>query len=140
MRLIAIVLGEDNSKTRNSETMALLDYGFLHTKFNLLKKNGNVIKQIKLDKSNRKKIDIILKDDLGVVELVDADRQKYKYNIEIDDIKLPLSKGDIVGKIDVISNNKVVSTGDLIVNKNAKKLNIWELFYNSFRGVCSGEI
>ena len=37
MRLIAIVLGEEDSKTRNNETMALLDYGFNSTKYNLLK-------------------------------------------------------------------------------------------------------
>ena len=140
MRLIAIVLGEDNSKTRNSETMALLDYGFLNTKFNLLKEKGTIIKRVKLDKSNREKVDIILKEDLGVVELVDDSKHKYNYNIKIDDIKLPLSSGDVVGKIEIISKNKVVTTGDLIVNKDAKKLNIWELFYNSFRGVCSGEI
>ena len=50
MRLIGIVLGEENSKIRNSEAMTLLDYGFLNTKFNLVKKNGTVIKKIKLDK------------------------------------------------------------------------------------------
>ena len=140
MRLIAIVLGEDNSKTRNSEAMALLDYGFLHTKFNLLKEKGTVIKKVKLDKSNREKVDIILKDDLGVVELVDDSKHKYDYNIKIDDIKLPISSGDVVGKIEVVSKNKTIVTGDLIINKDAKKLSIWELFYNSFRGICSGEI
>lgn len=140
MRLIAIVLGEDNSKTRNSEAMALLDYGFLHTKFNLLKEKGIVIKKVKLDKSNREKVDIILKDDLGVVELVDDSKHKYDYNIKIDDIKLPISSGDVVGKIEVVSKNKTIVTGDLIINKDAKKLSIWELFYNSFRGICSGEI
>lgn len=140
MRLIAIVLGEDNSKTRNSEAMALLDYGFLHTKFNLLKEKGTVIKKVKLDKSNREKVDIILKDDLGVVELVDDSKHKYDYNIKIDDIELPISSGDVVGKIEVVSKNKTIVTGDLIINKDAKKLSIWELFYNSFRGICSGEI
>ena len=72
MRLIAIVLGEENSKIRNSESMALLDYGFMNTKFNLLKKSGQVVEKIKLDKSNRSMVDVSLKNDLGVVELVDA--------------------------------------------------------------------
>ena len=59
MRLIGIVLGEENSKIRNSEAMTLLDYGFLNTKFNLVKKNGTVIKKIKLDEADREMVDIV---------------------------------------------------------------------------------
>ena len=38
LRLIAIVLGEEESKVRNSETMALLDYGFNNKKITIIKK------------------------------------------------------------------------------------------------------
>ena len=140
MRLIGIVLGEENSKIRNSEAMTLLDYGFLNTKFNLVKKNGTVIKKIKLDKSDREMVDIVLKNNLGVVELVSDDKHNYKYEVELDEINLPINSGSVVGKINVLENGKVVSTGDLVINKNAKKLSVLELFYNSIKSICNGNI
>ena len=140
MRLIAIVLGEENSKIRNSETMALLDYGFMNTKFNLLKKSGQVVEKIKLDKSNRSMVDVSLKNDLGVVELVDDKKHNYKYRIVLDDIKLPLKSGSIVGKIIVSEKNKDILEGDLVINDDIKKLSFLELFYNNFKSIADGEL
>ncbi len=140
MRLIAIVLGEENSKVRNSETMALLDYGFLNAKFNLLKKSGQVVERVKLDKSNRSFIDVSLKSDLGVVELVDDLKHNYKYNIVLDDINLPLKAGSTIGKMYVLENNKELSSAYLTVKKDVKELSFLELFYNSIRSISSGNL
>lgn len=140
MRLIGIVLGEENSKVRNSETMSLLDYGFLNTQFNLIKKSGEVVEKIKLDKSNRKIIDVALKDDLGVIEMTDDNKHNYKYRIVLDDIKLPLKSGSIVGKIIVSEKNKDILEGDLVINDNIKKLSFLELFYNNFKSIADGEL
>lgn len=140
MRLIGIVLGEENSKVRNSETMSLLDYGFLNTQFNLIKKSGEVVEKIKLDKSNRKIIDVALKDDLGVIEMADDNKHNYKYRIVLDDIKLPLKSGSIVGKIIVSEKNKDILEGDLVINDNIKKLSFLELFYNNFKSITDGEL
>ena len=48
MRLIAIVLGEEVSKVRNSETMALLDYGFNTYGLQILKKKNETVKTERL--------------------------------------------------------------------------------------------
>ena len=140
MRLIAIVLGEENSKIRNSESMALLDYGLMNTKFNLLKKSGQVVEKIKLDKSNRSMVDVSLKNDLGVVELVDDKKHNYKYNIVLDNIKLPIKAGSTVGKMMVLENDKEVSSTDLVVKKNVKELSFVELFYSSIKSIVSGQL
>src|SRR5699024_3612107 len=57
MRLIAIVLGEDNSSVRNSETMALLDYGFNTYEMQVVKKKDEVVKTEKLEKATKEKIE-----------------------------------------------------------------------------------
>ena len=56
MRLIAIVLGEEDSKIRNSETMSLLDYGFNTKKMTILKESNKPVKELYFDKGNKKKI------------------------------------------------------------------------------------
>ena len=54
MRLIAIVLGENTAKIRNSETTGLLDYGFNNKKVQNIKKSDDVIKKVTLDKASIK--------------------------------------------------------------------------------------
>ena len=47
LRLIGIILGEENSKVRNNEMIDLLDYGFNNVKSKVLKKKGEIIVLLK---------------------------------------------------------------------------------------------
>ena len=138
LRLIAIVLGESDSKIRNSETVDLLDYGFNNIRLKTLKKKNSVIKKIKLDKSNES-IKLILKEDLNVVEDIDSD-DMYSYDISINKISNNVNKGDILGTIKVISNNKVITTGDLISNKSVNKTSLINLFSDNIISIITGNI
>ena len=99
-----------------------------------------IIKNVKLDKANYKSINIVLKDDLSVVESVDGKEHKYTYDINIDDIRLPIKKGDVIGKINVLENKKIVSSSVLTTDCNINKLNFFDLFYNSLLDTFSGQI
>ena len=139
MRLIAIVLGEDNSKVRNSETIDLLDYGFNNIKVKTLKKRGEVIKKIKLSKSNKEYIDGVLSDDLVVV-LESFNKSKYKYNIKIDKVNLPIKKGDKIGTIEVLDNNKVISKGNVISNSSACRQSYLSFYLKTLYNYILGSI
>ena len=138
MRLIAIVLGEENGKVRNSETMALLDYGFNTKKVTILKKKNQVIKKIKFDKGNKESIKIKPKYDVGILEDKQTSGNKYNYNIKINNLKLPMKKGDTVGRITVTKNNKKITSVDLVSDTNFKKLNFLELYIETIKNAILG--
>ncbi|MBO5121131.1 MAG: D-alanyl-D-alanine carboxypeptidase [Bacilli bacterium] len=138
LRLVAIVLGESNASVRNNETMELLDYGFQNLKSNKLRSKGEVVKKIKLDKADHEIVDIVLKDDLIVVENVDDDK-KYDYEVDIDNFKLPVKVGDVVGKINVYYKNKIVKTNELTVNNDINSLSFLKLFSNEFLDLLTGK-
>lgn len=138
MRLIAIVLGEENGKVRNSETMALLDYGFNTKKVTILKKKNQVIKKIKFDKGNKESIKIKPKYDVGILEDKQTSGNKYNYNIKINNLKLPMKKGDTVGRITVTKNNKKITSVDLVSDTNVKKLNFLELYIETIKNAILG--
>ena len=140
LRLIAIVLGESDSKVRNSETMDFLDYGFSNIKMSVLKKKGEVVQELDLEKAEPSKIQIVLQNNLGVVEDLDTDTHKYCYDIQLDKIELPLKSGDVVGKILVKENDKIVSTGTLVVDEEVLPLSYLQLFYRGIKDLVSGEI
>ena len=137
LRLIAIVLGEDDSKVRNKETMELLDYGFNNVKLKKLKDKGEVVDKISLSKSNLKSLDVVLKDNLTVLEDI-GDNNKYTYKVVLNNINLPILKNSVVGKINVLLNNKIVSSGDLIVLDNANKLSLPDLYISNLFNLVFG--
>lgn len=140
MRLIAIVLGEDTAKVRNSETSSLLDYGFSNKKVQSIKKESDVIKNIYLDKATSKNVKIYPKKDVNILQDMGVNQKKYKVQNKINDIKLPLKKGDVVGKIMVSENNKTIYTGDLVVKEDVMQLGFMQLFLSNLRGIVTGEI
>lgn len=139
LRLIGIVLGEENSKIRNNETMSLLDYGFQNVKMNVLKKKGTVIKKVKVDKADKEIIPISLKNDLGVAENI-GDKCSYQYKVKINKYQLPLKKDEKVGSISVVCKNKIVTTGDLIVSESIKPLSYLKLYFNGVTDMVNGQM
>lgn len=140
LRLIGVVLGEAQGKVRNSEAMTLLDYGYNTIRMNILKKKGTVIQEISLEKATSEKVEVVLKDDLGIVESLDNTSHKYKYQVDIKDLKLPINVGDSVGKLLVKENNEVIAEGSLTVNKKVNALSYTRLFLNSLNSLFSGNI
>ena len=139
LRLIGITLGEKDSKVRNKETIDLLDYGFNNTKLKTLKKKNSVIRSINLDKSDKKSINLILKDNLNVIEDIDS-KNKYNYKVNVNEVKLPIKKGDVLGTIFVYLKNKKVSSMDLISDRDVGKLSLIDLFRDNIVGIITGNI
>ncbi len=137
LRLIGIVLGEENSKVRNSEMINLLDYGFNNTKMNILKKKGSIVQKVKLDKADSKYLNVVTMDDLGVVEEI-GDKNKYKYNVSLDEVSFPIYKGQVVGRIDAVYKGKVVSSTKLVSKSDVNKINIFKLIGENIISFVNG--
>ena len=141
LRLIAIVLGEENSQTRNSETMSLLDYGFNNYKIEILKTTDDIVKEISLDKATSSKISLVPLNDIAILSKKSADTKKYTYDIKVTNNNLPLKIGDEVGKIIVKdSDNNKVKEEVLTVTENVDKLNFLELFGKTLTDMMIGNM
>lgn len=138
LRLIGIVLGESDSNVRNREMMEMLDYGFNSIKMNCILKKGTVVNKIKIDKTDKKKYDVVLKNDLCIIE-DKTDYFKYDYKVDVNKFKLPISSQESIGKIYVYNKDKYISSGDVVLNEDVKKMNvvkfIFENVYNLFFGL-----
>lgn len=138
LRLIAIVLGEDDSKIRNQETIQLLDYGFQNTKLKVLKEKGTVFKNIKLEKSNVESIQAILKDDLTAVEDASLTHSDYQYKVHINDFSFPIKKGNFIGTVDVLLNDKKVSQGELVSSNSVSQMSFFSFLFHHFLDIVFG--
>ena len=137
MRLIAIVLGESVSKVRNEETTELLDYGFNTYKIDLVKPKGSVVDKVKIDKGSQEEIEIITKNDISILNKKTDASLNYDTKITVNNINLPIEKGDVVGKIEVLYNDKVIKTDDLIAGSSVKKINYFKYLYNNLKDIIN---
>ncbi len=141
MRLIAIVLGEENSKVRNSETMALLDYGFDLYEVNVIQKKAAKVDTLTIDKANKENVDIILKDNITLFKKKTDKDIEYTTELKLDHVKLPVKKGDTVGRVLVKdNNNKTLTSTEVTVKENIKKINILGLYIRNLKEIVTSTI
>lgn len=133
LRLIGVLLGYNNTKDRNKEATDLLDYGYSRYKNNVLLKKGKVMKKVKVPKSLNEKISLILKDDVKVLSKKNTKLGKYSYKIKTNNLDLPIKRGEIIGNLILIRNDKVISKTPLIANKSIKR----NSFFKSYLKVLS---
>ena len=138
MRLIAIVLGEPSASIRNTETMALLDYGFNLYQMNLIKSKNESLGSIDIEKGSISKAEIITGSDIGVVEKKGTDSSQYTQEIKLDEITLPIKKGTQVGTIQIKNGEEVIGEYPILINQDVEKISFLQTFVNTFTDMFTG--
>lgn len=140
MRVIAVVMGEESSTTRNSEVSGLLDYAY-----NLYKKDTYITKEevlgnAKVEKGNVEYANIVTKDDISIINKKEYKRGEIKFELDLKNLKAPIKKGDVVGKIKVIENGNTISEADVTVDKNIDKAGYFTMFIRNLKEIISANI
>lgn len=140
LRFITVVMGEESSAIRNSETTAMLDYGFNTYQVDTLVNKNQII--------GNKKILLGVKDDVSIVSMKDVNvlnsklgnKRNVKYEVEIDDIKAPVKVGDVVGKIKVIEDGDIIMEVDATVLEDVSKASIFKVYMRNLVDIFKGTI
>lgn len=140
MRVIAVVMGEDSSTTRNSEVSGLLDYAY-----NLYKKDTYITKEevlgnAKVEKGNVEYANIVTIDDISIINKKEYKRGEIKFELDLKYLKVPIKKGDVVGKIKVIENGNIISEADVTVDKNIDKAGYFTMFIRNLKEIISANV
>lgn len=140
MRLITVVMKEDNTDNRTKDTIAMMDYGFnMYSVKNIISKD-NKIGNIYINLGKEEYADISSLEDINIVNSNQGNEAKFTYEIETDNVTAPLSKGSVVGKITVYKDGKYFNSSNLIITKNIKKANIVKVFFRNIKDVLVGSM
>ena len=140
MRVIATVMGEPDSGTRNNEVSSMLDYAFAQVGLKRVLSNDSVVKKITLPKAKIDEVEIVPVKDVNILYKKVEGEITPTYEIEVDDITAPVKKGDIIGKLYVMNNDEVINEVYLTVKKDVKKCNLIELYGKYLKNIFSGNI
>ena len=126
MRLISVIVGAENSKTRFNESASLLNFGFKSFESQKLADVSKVIQNIPVLKGKIANIDVFASEDFSaVVKKGDVSNYQVDYEIE-ENIKAPTKAGDVVGKIIISKNGNLVKKIAAVVREDVKPLSIFE--------------
>ena len=140
MRVIAVVMGEPDSKTRNKEVTELLDYTYAQYDLNVVMSKNKVIGKGIVNKGKEKYAELILKEDATSLNKKGEASENISYEVDIYEINAPVKTGDIVGNFILKDNNKIIKKIDITVKDNIDKANFFDLYLRNLKEILSGEI
>ena len=140
MRVIAVVMGEADSKTRNQEVSEMLDYAFAQYKLENLLEDGYSLGEYKVYNGKDEFVTVIPKDGATILRKKGEKSSKATYEVDVYELKAPLKKGDVVGSLKIKEDGKVIRKVKLTVDKNVKKANYLELLGRNIRDMVTGKI
>lgn len=139
-RLISVVMGEDTSENRSSDTVKMLNYGFNTFKINIIKTKGESLGKVRVEKGKQDKSNIVLLNDATEILKNTDPVTEYNFNLKVNKIKAPVKVGDIVGTAEIIdSEGNIVDEVDVTVEKDIKKANILDYMLRNLKTIGFGK-
>lgn len=140
LRLIAVVMKEPSREERDKDITALLNYGKSNYKIKKILDKNKKVGTININLGEKQKNDIYLKEDISYLYKSNQKINDYSYEVKTKDVKAPLKRGSVVGKIKVYSNKKYKGSFDLIIKEDIKKCSIFKLLKRIIKISISGTI
>lgn len=140
MRLITVVMGEPTSEKRSEETSAMLDYGYNMYEVEKLLTKESKIKNIKINLGKDEYVSVVPVRDIDILNNKTENKRNVTYNISLKNVTAPVKKGDIVGKVEVIENGKVIEEVEVTIENNVSKANFFTVFFRNIKDIIEGDI
>lgn len=140
MRLISVVMGEDNTENRSADTVKMLNYGFNTFKINTIKTNKEILGKIRVEGGKKDYADVVLLNDATEL-LKNTDTIKnYTFNMKVNKVKAPIKKGEVIGSAEIIDNEgNIIDEVDVTILNDIAKANIFDYLLKNIKILTSGK-
>lgn len=137
MRLISVVMKESSKDNRSTDTVNMMEYGFSNYGSKLLINKNDYKKTILVNNAKKRNVNYYINSDVNLIVNKDKKDVKYKIEEELFNVKAPLKKNSIIGKLKLSYDNNTYEY-DLIIKEDVKKSSYFDVLQNSFRDIISG--
>ncbi|WP_378955530.1 D-alanyl-D-alanine carboxypeptidase family protein [Pelosinus sp. sgz500959] len=135
IQLIAVVLDSD---TMWDDSIALLDFGFSQVKSENIVKQDDILKTIRVANGKSEVVKLVASSDL-VVPLFEEDKDEFSTVIDAPNkVEAPVIKGQKLGVVRVLYQNKEIATVDLQADENSERKSFFHILADSIMGFLRG--
>ena len=133
MRVIAVVFGAANPKERNAQVTQMLDYAFAKYQSRLIYKKDMPLAMLTLEKGQKKKVSLVTSEPVSLLSKKGEEKLNIRPKIILNkDVQAPVTKGEKLGKVQMLLGDKVVSETPLIASEDVKRATWFDLYKRSF--------
>lgn len=128
MRMIAVVMGEPNSKQRNQEIVRMMDYAFNQYTTVPIFNKGDLIAKVRIEKGDPETVHIYARHPFHLLVKKGERAEDYQKNWRWKKLNAPIHRGDSLGVLEFTKSGKTVAKLELISDMDIKKANYWSSF------------
>jgi|TARA_B110000438_G_scaffold225795_1_gene219918 D-alanyl-D-alanine carboxypeptidase (penicillin-binding protein 5/6) len=133
MRLIAVTLRSSSEKTRLTDNKRLLDYGFRYFRTKKILTKESSIKTEDVWGGDKEKIDLISSKDVFLT-LSPRDFKRIEPTVVLKDyLKAPITKGQVVGRIDLLLDGDILESVDLLASEEVMSLGFFARAWSNIK-------
>lgn len=138
LRVVAVVLGEPNTKTRNAEVTQMFDYAFAQYMNHAIFKAGDTMGTVKVEKGKIAELPIVATHPYSVLLRKGGDAGSIRHELQIDaTLKAPIKAGDPIGKLIVYQGDQVMSEYIIGAPQSVERAGWWGLFKRTAQSIFS---
>ena len=139
-RLIAVGSGFTSKNERSSQSAKLLTWGLTNFDTILIGKKNEIVSELDVWQGKKKKVKAYITED--IYKTIPKAKKKYlKVSVNYEGpIEAPISKNDIIGKLNVRYQDETIGTYDLIAFEDVQKQNIISRIIASINFLIWGDV
>ena len=117
----------------NTQVTQMLDYAFANYQARPVYKKNQPLALLKIEKGQKKKVSLVTSDTVSLLNKKGEDNVNIRPNIELQkDVQAPIKKGEQLGTLKMIKDDKVISETPLIASKDVKRASWFDLYKRAF--------
>jgi D-alanyl-D-alanine carboxypeptidase (penicillin-binding protein 5/6) len=127
-RIVAVVLGEPNTKTRNAEVTKMFDYAFSQYMSYPIFQTGDTIGNVRVEKGDQPSLELKATHPYSVLMKKGDNTADIRHELQLSsDLKAPIAYGQSLGKLVVYRGDQVISEFELSSPVEMQKAGWWKL-------------
>ncbi|RAP76898.1 D-alanyl-D-alanine carboxypeptidase [Paenibacillus montanisoli] len=131
LRVIAVVMGEPNTKTRNAEVSQMFDYSFAQYMNHTIFKKGDQMGVVSVEKGVLPKLQLTAKHSYSVLLKKGSSVKDIRYELQLQPLKAPITINEPIGKLIVFQGDQVLTEFAVDSPASVKRAGWWTLFKRS---------
>lgn len=135
LRLIAVVMKEPDSQTRNQEIMQLLDYGFQQFDITTLYTKEQEIDTVEVENAKIKQVKLMAKEDISVVYEKGESIEVTSQTIELTNAKAPYEQGEEIAILHVTLSDGATLEASLCAMEDVEALGYMDVLLQTLQNI-----
>lgn len=135
LRVIAVVMGEPNTKTRNAEVSQMFDFSFAQYMNHSIFKKGDPMGTVKVEKGIQPELQLTAKHNYSVLLKKGSSVKDIRYELKLEPLKAPVTVNAPIGKLVVYQGDQVLTEFAVDAPVSVERAGWWKLLKRSFGGL-----